>query len=123
MSRIRAKDTAPELSVRKQAHKLGLRFRLHRKDLPGCPDMVFKKHLVVLFVHGCFWHQHKNCKIAKMPKSRQSYWRKKLGGNVTRDRKHAKALRAMGWRVVTVWECQTKDPKNLAALITRKFDL
>ena len=123
MSRIRGQDTAPELAVRRTAHRLGLRFRIHRSDLPGKPDLVFPRHNLVLFVHGCFWHCHRNCKAASMPKSRRSYWRNKLARNVERDKANAAKLRKLGWRVHTVWECQAKDPGRLERMLKRKFAL
>ena len=98
MSRVRSRDTGPERVVRKAAFGLGLRFRLHRGDLPGTPDLVFPKHNVAMFVHGCFWHQHEGCRRAGIPKSRIEYWRKKLGGNVKRDRNVGEELRMLGWR-------------------------
>ena len=109
MSRIGAKDTKPEMIVRRIVHGMGYRYRLHRKDLPGKPDLVFGPRRAVIFVHGCFWHQHPEpeCKIARIPKSRLEYWRPKLARNVERDLEHLNALEADGWRVMTVWECET----------------
>ena len=109
MAGIRGRDTAPELVVRRISHRMGLRFRLHRKDLPGCPDLVFPKHNVAVFVHGCFWHQHEGCAIAHIPKSRTAYWTKKFEGNVARDKRNEDALRAAGWRILVIWECETGD--------------
>jgi len=124
MSRIRSRDTAPELSVRRAAHAMGLRFRLHRRDLPGNPDLVFPRHKVALFVHGCYWHQHAGCRRASRPKSRQEYWIPKLAANVARDERSAIALAALGWRTVVVWECEALDPvivrERLLTLISRK---
>jgi DNA mismatch endonuclease (patch repair protein) len=113
MSRVRAKHTTPEMRVRRAAHKLGLRFRLHRKDLPGKPDLVFPKHGVALFVHGCFWHHHEGCPKAGLPKSRTAYWNEKLAANVARDRRSIEQLTSLGWKVSTIWECQTKDAESL----------
>lgn len=113
MARIRGKDTAPEIRVRRVAHALGFRFRLHRKDLPGKPDLVFPRHRVALFVHGCFWHQHLDCHRANIPKSRGEYWIPKLGRNVERDRRNTALLRDLGWQVITIWECETKDLVSL----------
>ena len=110
MSRIRGRDTQPELAVRSALHRAGYRFRLHRKDLPGRPDIVLPKHRTVVFVHGCFWHRHKGCRFAYTPKSRVAFWQKKFDDNVERDRRNVRALRALGWRVVTVWECQAGSP-------------
>jgi DNA mismatch endonuclease (patch repair protein) len=114
MSRIRGKDTKPELVVRRQLHSMGYRFRLHRRDLPGCPDIFLPRHGICIFVHGCFWHLHRNCKDARIPKTKRAWWRKKLEGNAARDKRHAAALRRLGWRVLTIWECQTEKPEKLA---------
>ena len=118
MALVRHKDTKPELRVRRFLHAAGLRYRLHDKRLPGKPDMVFPAKRVVVFVHGCFWHQHPDptCKLARLPKSRLDFWQPKLEGNAERDRRNVTALEASGWRVVTVWECQTKDLSRLTAL-------
>ena len=107
----RAKDTKPELTVRQLLHRLGYRYRLHRRDLPGCPDIVFLRQRKVIFVHGCFWHQHTDpaCKIARMPPSRQEFWGPKLALNVERDARSEKALENLGWRVLVLWECGLKD--------------
>ena len=113
MSRIRGKNTKPELLVRSLLHSMGYRFRLHRRDLPGNPDIVLPRHGVCIFVHGCFWHLHSKCKDARIPKTRTAWWRKKLEGNATRDKRQAAALRRLGWRVITVWECQTEKPARL----------
>lgn len=124
MSRIRARDTTPELVVRRIAHSLGLRFRLHRKDLPGRPDLVFPKYRLVVFVHGCFWHRHQNCKLAYVPKSRVTFWTEKFAENVARDSRQQVALKALGWRVLIIWECETRDEEvvrsKLAAIIRDK---
>jgi DNA mismatch endonuclease (patch repair protein) len=113
MSRICGKDTKPELVVRRLLHAMGYRFRLHRRDLPGSPDIVLPQHGVCCFVHGCFWHLHSKCKDARIPMTRTAWWRKKLEGNPTRDKRHAAALLRLGWRVLTIWECQTVKPENL----------
>lgn len=105
MSRIRSKDTKPELILRRALHAAGLRFRLHRKDLPGRPDLVFPSRRAVVFVHGCFWHGHEMCRRFKAPSSQQSYWLPKISGNVQRDLLAEAALRADGWRILKVWEC------------------
>ena len=106
MAGIRGKDTGPELAVRRIAHGMGLRFRLHSKNLPGRPDVVFPRHRLAVFVHGCFWHQHQDCRFARPPKSRVSFWKKKLADNVARDKRNIAALRGLGWRVLVIWECE-----------------
>lgn len=111
MRAIRSKNTAPELAVRRLLHAAGYRFRLHRSDLPGKPDIVLSKHKAVIFVHGCFWHQHPNpvCRNAQIPRSNTAYWSPKLARNVARDREAAERLESLGWRILTVWECETKQ--------------
>lgn len=109
MSRIKGRNTKPELIVRRIAHGLGFRFRLHRRDLPGSPDMVFPRYRTVVFVHGCFWHRHDGCRYAYRPKSRIQFWTKKFEENVARDARNEKALRDLGWRVLVIWECEAKD--------------
>jgi DNA mismatch endonuclease, patch repair protein len=114
MSRVRSTNTAPERVVRGLAHRMGHRFRLHRRDLPGSPDLVFVSLRKIVFVHGCFWHQH-NCPAGRrMPKTRTAFWRGKLLGNQTRDRRTIARLRRLGWRVLVVWECQVDDTRSLA---------
>lgn len=122
MGNIRSKDTTPEMTVRKLAHSLGYRFRLHRKDLPGKPDLVFPSKKKIIFVHGCFWHQHKNkkCKISRIPKSRTDYWIPKLQRNVERDKEHQSKLISLGWKVLVIWECEIKNIERLRDSI-RKF--
>lgn len=119
MAAIRGKNTTPELIVRRFLHAQGLRFRLHAPGLPGRPDLVFPKYRTVVFVHGCFWHLHQNCRFARMPASNRRFWTAKLSGNRLRDRRKAQALRATGWRVLTIWECQLSERRllNLAARI------
>lgn len=116
MRAIKSKGMKPEMIVRSLAHRLGYRFRLHAKDLPGKPDLVFRKKRRVIFVHGCFWHMHsaKSCKISRTPKSNQEYWLQKLNRNRRRDRQVRDRLRRMGWKSLVIWECQTKNPKKLA---------
>ena len=109
MARIRSRDTAPELAVCRIAHRMGLRFRLHRKDLPGRPDLVFPKHRLAVFVHGCFWHRHEGCRHASMPRSRVAFWTEKFAANVARDARQQAALNEVGWRVLVIWECETRD--------------
>jgi len=106
MSRIRCKDTKPEIAVRKMLHAAGFRFRLHVKGLPGKPDIVLPKWKTVIFVHGCFWHRHEGCKDATTPKTRTEWWLEKFAKNVANDLKKRSALEAAGWRVIVVWECE-----------------
>ena len=119
MSRIRSKDTKPELLVRSLLHRMGYRFRLHRKDLPGCPDIVLPKYKTVIFVHGCYWHRHKGCKYAYTPKSRIEFWQKKFQGNIERDRKHQRDLKKLGWKVLIIWECEIIDLDKLKSMIIK----
>ena len=107
MAAIRGSHTKPELLIRKALHAAGLRYRLHVKDLPGKPDLVFPRHRAVVFVHGCFWHQH-DCHLFKWPATRQDFWREKIGRNVINDERAVQALLEMGWRVATIWECALK---------------
>jgi len=100
---------------------MGLRFSLHRKDLPGKPDIVMPRHATVVFVHGCFWHLHKICKNARIPKTRHVWWEKKLEGNVARDLLNRAALRKLGWRMITVWKCETAEPEKLTRRLERQF--
>lgn len=111
MSGIRGKDTRPEIIVRQALHRAGFRFRLHRKDLPGKPDIVLPKYHTVIFVHGCFWHGH-GCRYFKVPKTRTDFWLDKIMANAKRDRLQEDALRAAGWRVFTVWECDIRDKND-----------
>jgi DNA mismatch endonuclease, patch repair protein len=106
MSRIKGKDTKPEMLVRKFLHANGFRYRLHVKKLPGKPDIVLPKYKTVIFVHGCFWHQHENCKLGKVPKNNKSYWIPKLEGNVLRHINTENKLKTLGWKSVTIWECE-----------------
>ena len=121
MSRIQSKDTTPEMIVRKLIFSKGYRYRLHQKDLPGKPDIVLPSKKKIVFVHGCFWHQHNDpkCKIARMPKSKTEYWIPKLKRNVERDTEHQKSLRSKGWRILVVWECETNDIKKLSRKLDR----
>lgn len=113
MSRIRGADTKPEIAVRSLLHRMGYRFRLHRRELPGTPDIVLPGRISAIFVDGCFWHGH-SCKRSRMPKSREDYWREKIEGNRRRDARKRRELRALGWKVVVVWECEIKRPERLA---------
>ena len=109
MSRIQGRDTVPEIVVRRIAHRLGFRFRLYRKDLPGRPDLVFPRYRAVIFVHGCFWHRHNGCRYAYTPKSRVRFWTAKFSENVARDRRAEESLLTLGWRVLVIWECETRN--------------
>ena len=122
MSHIRAKGMKPEMRVRQLAHSMGYRYRLHRKDLPGKPDLVFPGRRKVIFVHGCFWHQHADpaCKIARLPKSNQDYWLPKLERNAARDAEHAARLNELGWEVLLLWECEVGRANGLRERI-REF--
>ncbi|MGR6087918.1 MAG: very short patch repair endonuclease [Arcticibacter sp.] len=111
MSRIRGKDTGPEMIIRKALFANGFRYRLHVKNLPGKPDIVLPKYNAVVIVDGCFWHGHKNCKFFRMPKSRISFWRKKIDANRARDVKNRRKLRRLGWNVIKVWECRLSSRK------------
>ena len=113
MARVRQKGTEPELSVRRCLHRLGYRFRLHRKDLPGTPDIVLPKHRKVIFVHGCFWHRHPGCTKTTTPKTRTEFWKNKFRSNMRRDRLNLRYLRESGWEPYVVWECETSDIKEL----------
>src|ERR1700722_6837944 len=113
MAKIRSKDTRPEMLVRRLLYALGYRYRLHAKDLPGRPDIVFRGRRKVIFVHGCFWHLHQGCKIARMPKSRLEFWVPKLEANKQRDTRNKRALGKEGWKVLTIWECDLKDTDRL----------
>jgi len=123
MSRIKARDTKPELAVRSICHSLGLRFRLHRKDLPGKPDLVFPKHKTVIHVHGCYWHSH-NCKYGNVtPKTNADFWKNKRNTTIERDKSNLAALENLKWRVLIYWECEIKDTEKLTNTICRDFDL
>ena len=114
MARIGAKDTKPEMIVRSSAHALGYRFRLHRKDLPGRPDLVFPSRRKVVFVHGCFWHRHPGCRMASTPKTRAAYWQSKFDANERRDAAAIEALERSGWAVLVIWECETRNQSTLS---------
>lgn len=113
MSLVRCKDTKPEMKVRRLVHRMGHRYRLHKAGLPGKPDLSFARKRKAIFVHGCFWHRHEGCKWARLPKSRQDFWRPKLEGNKQRDIRNQKALRKMGWEFLIIWECETGDLNSL----------
>jgi DNA mismatch endonuclease (patch repair protein) len=115
MSRVRGQGTKPEMIVRRLVHGMGFRYRLHSRELPGTPDLVFPGRGKAIFVHGCFWHRHPDpsCKLARMPKSRLDFWQPKLQGNRARDLRHRRELEALGWRILVVWECQMRDKEQL----------
>tara|TARA_B100000925_G_scaffold264554_1_gene223152 strand:+ start:97 stop:516 length:420 start_codon:yes stop_codon:yes gene_type:complete len=113
MSAIKSKNTKPEIIVRKLLHSKGYRFRLHKKDLPGSPDIVLPKYKTVIFVHGCFWHRHQNCKYASNPKTRREFWEKKFKENIERDKKTQKKLKNLGWKTKILWECEIKKQDKL----------
>jgi DNA mismatch endonuclease, patch repair protein len=117
MRAVKSKDTTPEMIVRRLVHSLGYRYRLHRRDLPGCPDLVFGPRRKIIFVHGCFWHQHDCPRGARSPKSNQDYWVPKLQRNRCRDEENLILLAELNWRVLVIWECETKDRKALGARI------
>jgi DNA mismatch endonuclease, patch repair protein len=121
MARVRNKDSKPEIEVRRIAHALGYRFRLHCRNLPGTPDLVFPRLRKVILVHGCFWHRHRGCSRTTNPKTRASYWADKFEQNLQRDALKKKQLKALGWDVLTLWECQTSDPDALSARLAAFF--
>jgi len=114
MAANKSRNTKPELAIRRMLHAMGFRFRLHRKDLPGCPDIVLPKYKTVILVNGCFWHQHAGCKLASKPATRKEFWETKLSRNVERDSENAAKLAALGWRVIVVWECELQKSNDLA---------
>lgn len=123
MRRVRSKDTKPEVFVRSVLHRMGYRFRLHRKDLPGNPDIVLPKHRTAVFIHGCFWHQHPGCRKATVPQNNRDYWERKLSRNVERDALSVRALEEAGWRVVILWECEIpRDEASLRERLCDEFD-
>ena len=124
MSKVRGKNTKPEMAVRRAAHALGLRFRLHHRDLPGTPDLVFPGRKTAIFVHGCFWHRHPGCsKAGPPPKTRTAFWQAKFDRNTARDARNVEALRAAGWSVAIVWECETRDIEKLTDQLRSIFNL
>lgn len=122
MSRVKSKDSRPEILVRRLIFEMGYRYRLHVRDLPGCPDIVFRPRQKVIFVHGCFWHRHSGCKLARMPKSRLEFWEPKLEANRLRDLSTRRLLVRRGWRVLTVWECQVGRTEKLREKVRRFLD-
>lgn len=121
MSQIRGKDTKPEMLVRKFLHNRGFRYRLHDKNLPGKPDLVFNKIKTVIFIHGCFWHGHENCKYFKLPKSKTEWWQNKIKGNKMNDRENYERLISLGWKILTIWECELK-PKVRERTLTNIYN-
>ena len=117
MASIKAKDTKPEKRVRKYLHATGLRFRLHTRGLPGSPDIVLPKFRTVIFVHGCYWHRHRDCRFAYTPKSNVEFWTAKFDENVSRDARNQRSLENLGWRVLVIWECETSDSSKLESLV------
>lgn len=122
MSGIRDRNTKPEMVVRRMVHRLGLRFRLHRRELPGTPDLVLPRHKTVILVHGCFWHRH-GCPLSATPKTREQFWNEKFGKNVERDQRIRLQLQELGWRVIEVWECESREPQSLEKRLKRSFGL
>ena len=122
MSRIRGRDSSPEMRLRGLVHGMGYRYRLHVKSLPGKPDMVFPSRKAVMFMHGCFWHRHEGCRLARMPKSRLDFWREKLEGNKLRDQENQRRLRELGWRVLVVWECQLGETERVREMVREFLD-
>jgi DNA mismatch endonuclease, patch repair protein len=122
MAAIRSKDTRPELVVRKLVHALGFRYRLHSKDLPGKPDLVFRSKRKAVFVHGCFWHRHSGCSKASTPKTRTEFWECKFNANVARDKRVMRALKNDGWRILTVWQCELRDVEELTSRLIKFLD-
>lgn len=121
MSKIRSKNTKPELVVRKICQDMGIRYQIHLRELPGTPDLVFKQRKICIFVNGCFWHRHPNCKYAYNPKSNLEFWDNKFKKNRQRDIDNNHKLAELGWEVVTIWECETKDPEQLTSKISKIF--
>jgi len=122
MAAIRSKNTSPEIRVRSALHALGFRFRLHKKGLPGKPDIVLQKHRTAIFVHGCFWHSHECRYGAVTPATRPQFWADKRYDTILRDERKSQALRDLGWRVITVWECETKNPEALRLMLVQKMN-
>lgn len=122
MSRVRARDTRPEMAVRRAVHRMGLRFRLHRNDLPGRPDIVLPRHKMAIFVHGCFWHRHAYCPKASTPENNKDFWLSKFRANRNRDRKCIQSLSRLGWKVVVIWECETADAQQIKSRIAHRLN-
>lgn len=122
MSRIKGKNTKPELIVRSLIHRMGYRYRLHGKGLPGRPDLVFTGRRKVIFVHGCFWHRHEGCRLARLPKSRLDFWRPKLEANAERDKEVERRVTELGWKILIIWECEVKNEAALAPRVRAFLD-
>lgn len=122
MARIRSANTAPELAVRRALTAMGLRYRLHRRDLPGKPDICLGPRRLAIFVHGCFWHRHRNCSLASTPTGNHDFWQAKFAANTARDKRHTATLRKAGWHPAVLWECQTRQPEQLARHLQRILD-
>ncbi len=123
MSRVKQRDTAPELVVRRLLHRLGYRFRLHRKDLPGKPDIVLPRHRKIILVHGCLWHGHEGCRRGSRPVTNAEFWNTKIDRNITRDRNVQAELQALGWDVLTIWQCETRDAAKLQEQLQQFLEL
>ena len=119
MGRVKGRDTKPEILVRSLIHRMGFRFRIHRRDLPGNPDIVLPRHCKAVFIHGCFWHGHRGCTRSKRPTTNQAFWDKKLDGNIERDNRLRRELHRMGWKVLIVWQCEIKVPGKLLHKLER----
>ena len=113
MSRVKGRDTKPEILIRSFVHRMGFRFRVHRRDLPGNPDIVLPRYKKAIFVHGCFWHGHKRCRRSKRPTTNEQFWNKKLDGNIERDKRFRRRLHQMNWEVLVVWQCEIRNPEKL----------
>lgn len=121
MSRVGRVNTTPEKAVRSILHKLGYRFSLQKRSLPGSPDICLPRYRAVVFVHGCFWHRHRGCKYASTPKTRRAFWIKKFEANIARDKRVMREIKYMGWKSITVWQCELKDPERLRKYLTKKL--
>jgi len=121
MAAVRGRDTAPELRVRRCLHAMGYRFRLHRRDLPGTPDIVLPRHRICIFVHGCFWHRHPGCRKTTTPKRNAEFWNEKFARNVARDEANGRALTSAGWNMVIMWECETEDSERIAEVLRSRL--
>jgi len=119
MAAVPSMNSRPEMIVRRMIHSMGFRYRLHVRELPGTPDIVLPRHGKVVFVHGCFWHRHKGCRFASEPATRAAFWHSKFEGNIARDRRAARQLRCMGWKVLTIWQCECRKPDRLRAKLEK----